>query len=127
MITYSTNWMGPASLNWYRERGLTQTETKIATQNTMFYAIGETYTSESITTSYSCGRIDVRGIPDEPYTDEIGVPPMLTSDWQRFGVWLDDIQTMSVWSLENLVAAYEQHNPKITWADEFSPFETINS
>ncbi len=119
--------MGPASLNWYRERGLTQMVRKTATENTMFYAIGETYTTESITMQYSCGRIDVRGIPDEPYTDEIGVPPMLSYDWRRFSEWLRDIQTMSVWSLENLVAAYEQHNPKITWADEFSPFETINS
>jgi len=120
--------MGPVSLEWYRERGLTQIETKIATQNTMFYAIGETYTTESITTQYSCGRIDVRGIPHERYNDEIGVPPMLSSDWRAFGDWLDTVQTMSVWSLENLVAAYEhQTQTKITWADEFSPFETINS
>jgi hypothetical protein len=116
MIRYSTNWMGPVSLNWYRARGLTQTEERIATENTMFYSIGETYTSESITTSYSCGRIDVRGVPDEPYGLEIGVPPMLTSDWQHFGRWLDDVQTVAVWSLDNLVTAYEyQTGNRIIW------------
>ena len=119
--------MGPASMGWYRDRGLTQTVLKTATENTMFYAIGETYTTESITTQYSCGRIDVRGIPGEPYGDEISVPPMLSSDWRQFGDWLDGVETMSIWTLQDLVTAYEQHNPKITWAEEFSPFETINS
>ena len=121
MIRYRTNWMGPASMGWYRDRGLTQTKTQIATENTMFTTIGETYTSETITTSYSCGRIDVRGVPDEPYGLEIGVPPMLTLDWQRFGRWLDDVQTMAVWTLQDLVTAYEyQNKTKITW-DTYEP------
>lgn len=107
--------MGPVSLSWYRARGLTQIEHKIATEDSMLYNHSERYTSESITTHYSCGRIDVRGIPDEPYGDEIGVPPMLSSDWRAFGDWLDDVQTMSVWTLENLVEAYQQYNPQITW------------
>ena len=81
----------------------------------MLYKAGEVFTSESITQQYSCGRIDVRGIADEPYGDEIGVPPMLSSDWQAFSNWLDDVQTMSVWSLDNLVAAYEHRNKPITW------------
>lgn len=111
--------MGPVSMEWYRARGLTQMEIKTATENTMFYAMGEEYTTEGITTSYSAGRIDVRGIPGEPYGDEIGVPPMLSTDWRLFGNWLDDVQTCSVWTLADLVAAYEnQTNSKITWATE---------
>jgi hypothetical protein len=81
----------------------------------MLYKAGEAFTSETIITHYSCGRIDVRGIPDEPYGDEISVPPMLSTDWRLFGNWLDDVQTMSIWTLEDLVTAYQQHNPKITW------------
>jgi hypothetical protein len=82
----------------------------------MLYKAGEAFTTETITTSYSAGRIDVRGIPDEPYGDEIGVPPMLSSDWRAFGKWLDDIRTVSVWTLQDLVEAYEhQTNTKITW------------
>jgi len=111
--------MGPATLEWYRQRGLTLVDERVATEDSMFYNKGETYTSEIITTSYSCGRIDVRGVPDEPYGLEIGVPPMLTSDWQRFGRWLDGVQTVAVWTLEDLVAAYEhRNNTKITWADK---------
>lgn len=106
-------------MDWYRTRGLTQVEHKIATEDSMLYNQGESYTSETITTHYSCGRIDVRGIPDEPYGDEIGVPPMLSSDWRAFGRWLDDVQTVSVWTLKDLVEAYEfQTNTKITWATE---------
>jgi len=103
-------------MDWYRTRGLTQMETKVATENTMFYSIGETYTTEGVTASYSAGRIDVRGIPDEPYGDEIGVPPMLSTDWRLFSNWLDDVQTVSMWTLKDLVKAYEnQTNTKITW------------
>lgn len=108
--------MGPATLDWYRARGLTQVEHHIGDRDCMLYSAGEAFTSETITTHYSCGRIDVRGIPDEPYGDEIGVPPMLSSDWQAFGDWLDDVRTCSVWTLQDLVIAYEYHtNSKITW------------
>ena len=103
------------SLNWYRQRGLTLVETKIATENTMFTTIGEPFTSETITTHYSTGRIDVHGIPGEPYGDEIGVPPMLSTDWAMFSNWLDTVETASVWSLANLIEAYELKNPKITF------------
>ena len=115
MITYSTNWMGPVSMEWYRQRGLTKTETKTATEDSMFYKVGDVYTSETITTHYSCGRIDVHGIPDEPFGDEIGLSPMVSSDWAKFSDWLDYVETVSVWSLKDLVNSYEQNNPKITW------------
>jgi len=107
--------MGPVSLEWYRRRGLTQTETKIATEDTMFTTQGEPFTSETITTHYSCGRIDVHNVPGEFYGDEINLPPMLSSDWAMFSNWLDYVETASVWSLQNLVEAYELKNPKITW------------
>ena len=107
--------MGPVSMGWYRTRGLTQKQTKTATENTMFTTIGEPFTSESITTHYSCGRIDVHNVPNEPYGDEINVPPMLSTDWALFSNWLDTVETMSVWTLADLVTAYQQHNPKITW------------
>lgn len=116
MIYYSTNWMGPVTMQWYRDRGLTQVEHHVGEHDCMLYSAGEAFTSETITTHYSCGRIDVRGIPGEPYGDEIGVPPMLSSDWRHFSNWLDDVQTLSVWSLKDLVTAYEhQTNTKITW------------
>jgi len=108
--------MGPVSMQWYRDRGLTHQQTKTATEDTMFYSIGDTYSTEDITTHYSCGRIDVHNVPNEPYGDEINVPPMLSTDWAMFGNWLDETQTMSTWTLQDLVTAYEQHNTKITWS-----------
>jgi hypothetical protein len=107
--------MGPVSMSWYRTRGLTQTQTKIATENSMFTTEGESFTSESITTHYSCGRIDVHNVPSEPYGDEINVPPMLSTDWALFSNWLETVKTMSTWTLADLVTAYQQHNPPITW------------
>lgn len=108
--------MGPVSMQWYRDRGLTLAETKVADADTMFYNTGDTYTAETITQHYSCGRIDVHNVPGEPYGDEIGVPPMRSEDWRRFGDWLDTVQTVSVWTLQDLVDAYEhQTNTKITW------------
>jgi hypothetical protein len=99
--------MGPISLDWYRDRGLTRLETKTATEDSMLYNTGDTYTTETITTEYSAGRIDVNT------GDEISVPPMLRTDWNKFSDWLDDVQTMAVWSLEQLVHAYE-HQTKNT-------------
>ena len=109
--------MGPVSINWYRDRGLTRTEHHVGENDCMLYSAGEAFTTETITTHYSCGRIDVHNVPNEPYGDEIGVPPMLSTDWALFGNWLETVKTMSVWTLEDLVTAYEQHNPKITWAE----------
>jgi len=107
--------MGPVSLGWYRTRGLTQTKQHVGEHDCMLYKAGEAFTSESITTHYSCGRLDVHGVPGEPYGDEINVPPMLSTDWALFGNWLDTVETASVWSLKDLVTAYQQHNPPITW------------
>ena len=108
--------MGPVSLDWYRQRGLTQVKHHVGDNDCMLYKAGEAFTSESIIQHYSCGRIDVRGIPNEPYGDEISVPPMLSTDWAMFGNWLDTVRTMSVWTLADLVTTYEnQTNNKITW------------
>jgi hypothetical protein len=67
-----------------------------------------------ITTPYSCGRIDILGT-DDPHGDEIGVPPMQSEDWCRFGLWLDTFETDAAWSLDQLVELYERSNPKIRW------------
>lgn len=113
--------MGPASLQWYRERGLTLVETKVATEDSMLYNHSERYTTETITTNYSCGRIDVSPTHDEPYGDEIGVPPMRSEDWHSFGNWLHDVQTMSVWTLQDLVTAYQNQTGKTIRWDTYEP------
>jgi hypothetical protein len=109
--------MGPVSLDWYRKRGLTTLEYHVQEQDSPYTGrkAGERYTLETITNNYSCGRIDVMGSDDPRGDDEIGVPPMFSLDWCRFGRWLDTFETDSVWTLDQLVELYERTNPKITW------------
>lgn len=94
-VRYSTNWMGPVSLNWYEKRGL-----------------------DYNTQRYSCGRIDVRGGNTGTYGDEIAVPPMVDDDWHLFGEWLTTYETDDILTLEQLVYVYELKNPKIRWWKE---------
>jgi len=115
-IRYSTNWMGPVSMNWYEQRGLVETKMITLEKDSVISGLkaGEGFKIDEITTHYSCGRIDVRGT-DDPHGDEIGVPPMTSEDWARFGLWLETFETDAVWTLDQLVELYERDNPKITW------------
>jgi hypothetical protein len=103
-------------MRWYRERGLVRTETHTQEEDSKFTGrkAGDQYELELITTSYSCGRIDVMGTGD-PYGEEIGVPPMTSNDWARFSSWLDTMETDHIWTLDQLVELYELKNPKIRW------------
>lgn len=116
-ITYSTNWMGVANMQWYRDRGLTTKVTKVMESDSRFvdaWRAGTVVEFEEVTESYSCGRIDVRGTGD-PYGDEIGVPPMRSEDWKQFGSWLYTFVTDRVWTLAELTAEYEKTNTPIRW------------
>jgi len=100
MISYSTNWMGPINLKWYCERGLLEEG------------------SVEPTTYYSAGRIDIRGVPDEPWGLEYGVEPMHGEDWNHFSNWLDDFETEELVSYNALIEQFETHYGKrIRWAD----------
>jgi hypothetical protein len=125
---YSTNWMGPAGLWWYQERGLTKMVTHVCESEEIRdmlrkrypeIEVGDGYEIEEVAEHYSCGRIDVRGgNTDIYYGDEIGVPPMQSEDWGRFGYWLDTVETDFMWTLDELVEMYERSNPKIRWAKD---------
>jgi hypothetical protein len=109
MITYSTNWMGPISMDWYRERGLTEI---------VKHGIDEI---EEITTYYSAGRIDIRDDTKSGYDgwDEYSVAPMHGEDWNDFGDWLESFQTHELWEFEKMIALYETASGrKIRWADD---------
>ena len=101
MITYSTNWMGPINLHWYRDRGLLEEG------------------SVEPTTYYSAGRIDIRGVPDEPWGLEYSLPPMHGEDWNDFGDWLEGFQTHELWEFDKLIACYEAASGrKIRWEED---------
>jgi len=116
-VRYSTNWMGVANLQWYRDRGLTKRVSKTLAEDSQLTnrKAGDTFEYDEILQEYSCGRIDCRGEDLGPYGDEIGVGPMKAEDWHRFGKWLNTFETDFMWTLEELVELYERNNPKIQW------------
>ena len=103
MITYSTNWMGPVSLNWYRDRGLLKEG------------------SVEPITYYSAGRIDIRDDSKEGYDGwyEYSLPPMHGEDWNDFSDWLESFQTVELWEFDDIIAKYEDATGrKIRWSTE---------
>ena len=116
-VRYSTNWMGVANLQWYRDRGLTKRVTKTLTEDSKLTGrkAGESFEYDEVIQSYSCGRIDCRGEDLGQFGDELGVDPMKSEDWHRFGVWLNTVETDYMWTLDQLVEMYERTNPKIEW------------
>ena len=105
-IRYSTNWMGPISIDWYKQRGLTKPA--------FIRVLDQDVETVEITEQYSAGRIDVRD--GSEYGDEIHLPAMRNEDWHQFSKRLETFETDDVWTLEQLVELYERANPKITWS-----------
>lgn len=103
MITYSTNWMGPINLNWYRERGLLEEG------------------SVEPTTYYSGGRIDIHGVPDNLWGIEYGVAPMHGEDWNALSDYLLNLTTPKLLLYNELIEQFETHYGKsIRWADDIT-------
>lgn len=124
MVTYSTNWMGPANMKWYRDRGLTRKVSKVLEEDQRFGDLkaGDTWTYEEFTTEYSCGRIDIRGLDPEKYWngwDEYSLAPMHSEDWNALSDFLDRLSGEKVVPYESLIMLFEaQYGRKIRWADE---------
>lgn len=124
-FTYSTNWMGPISMDWYHKRGLVKHVWKKVDSefvaNLRRLDIGDSYMIEEITTHYAGGRIDIRDDSKEGYAgwNEYAVAPMHAEDWNALGDWLWDLETEELWAYEKLISAFEEHyGKKIRWANE---------
>jgi len=120
MITYSTNWMGPVNMDWYRQRGLTVTKTVVQEEDSKYTSRkkGDVYELEEITQRWAGGRIDVRGEGLGPYGEELGLPIMSVESFNSFSDWLNEHCTEKIWSLDKLVERYEKTNPKIVWGKD---------
>ena len=130
MISYSTNWMGPVSMEWYFDRGLTQQvvhtveseqQRDILRKRHPDIEVGDTFVRDEITTHYSAGRIDIRDDTKYGYDgwNEYSVAPMHGEDWNDFGDWLESFQTHELWDFDDIIAKYEQESGrKIRWADD---------
>ena len=99
-ITYSTNWMGPVSLNFYEERNLIDYDEIKRSSVT-----GNWYKEAHIKQYYSGGRIDVYG-SNYFFNEEIGLPIMKSEDWMKFSEWLETFESERVLTLEELLAEY---------------------
>lgn len=126
MVTYSTNWMGPVSMKWYSDRGLTQEVSVVLEEDQRFGDLkaGDTWTYDEITTHYACGRIDIRGLDPEKYWngwDEYSLSPMHGEDWNALSDFLDKLSGEKVVPYESLIMLFEaQYGKKIRWADDIT-------
>jgi hypothetical protein len=123
-VSYSTNWMGPLSMKWYSDRGLTRKESKVLKYGQVFYPkgykAGDVWEYDEITTHYCAGRIDIRDDSKEGYDgwDEYGVSPMQAEDWNALSDWLWNLTTDTLLSYNDLIEQFEQHyGKKIRWAE----------
>ena len=92
MITYSTNWMGPINLHWYEEQGLLEAD------------------GVTPTIRYSAGRMDIRDDSKSGYDGwhEYSLSPMRSEDWDIFSAWLDDLETETLWTFDQIMEEYLQ-------------------
>lgn len=90
MISYSTNWMGPINMKWIEEHG----------------------------DCWSAGRIDIRGVPDEPWGFEYGLAPMHTEDWNALGDFLWNFESEELIPYDDLIELFEaEYGKKIRWVN----------
>lgn len=120
MISYSTNMMGPWHTSWYVEKGLTRKATRVVTTDVIKgYSPGDVIEYDEITTHYAGGRIDIRGVPNEPWGLEYSLAVMHGEDWNALGEWLDDFESKELVSKDSLIEQFENdYGKKIRWFKE---------
>ena len=125
MISYSTNYMGPISMDWFRERGLTHVITETVKSEMISkikdLPIGATYEIEVIHTHYAAGRIDIRDSSKEGYDGwyEYSVAPMHGEDWNALSDFLWDFESEEIIPYQHLIELFEaDYGKKVRWSDE---------
>jgi len=123
MIAYSLNMMGPWSMDWYRDRGLTRhCMDTIKTEFLRNLSIGSEYDYEEVITYYAGGRIDIRGLPEDEFYNgwyEYSLPVMHGEDFNEFSRWLDEHYTEELMPYEDIIALFEKEtNTQIRWLAE---------
>jgi hypothetical protein len=97
MISYSTNFMGPISLEWYRDRGI---DHKLQ--------------------QYAGGRIDVYGVSEDDYYEgrtAIGLPIMKVQCFNSLSAFLKQFTSSMLLSYDDLIMLYyAEGNPQIEYA-----------
>jgi hypothetical protein len=91
MISYNTNFMGPISLQWYRDRGIPFTD------------------RVNPTVMYAGGRIDVYGVSEDDYYDgrtAISLPVMTASSFNALSAFLSNFKSDTLLNYDQLIALY---------------------
>lgn len=104
MVRYSTNFMGPVSLQWYRDRGIPFKD------------------KVTPTVMYAGGRIDVYGLSEDSYyngTTELYLPIMTASSFNSLSTFLSKFNSSSLLRYDDLITTYlAEGNPPIEYAPE---------
>ena len=110
-ITFFLNWMGVMSNHWYEDNNISYTE------ETRYNSIlGKEITTKRWKTHYSIGRIDIHGVPDEPYGISYGVPLMKDTSWGKLGIYLGSLELDYLPTVEDLFSMFEESTQhKIEW------------
>lgn len=121
-VSYSTNWMGPVSKQWYKDRGLTiGICEKLEEDRVLFpkgYEAGDWWEYDQITTNYCAGRIDIRDSSKNGYDgwDEYSLAPMHCEDWNALSDFLWDLHGETVIPYDSLIMLFEAwYGKKIRW------------
>jgi hypothetical protein len=103
--------MGPISIEWYKDRGLTRKVSEVLREGRIVYpkglGPGDVWEYDEITTHYAGGRIDIYGVPDEHYPLEYGLRVMHGEDWNALSDWLYELTTTELWEYDMLISIFE--------------------
>jgi len=84
--------MGPVTISWYTDRGLDHTKE-----------------------TWCAGRIDIRGVEDEPFGLEYGLPVMSGESWGRLSNFFSGFSSKELLTFDQLIEKFEENNNKIVW------------
>ena len=126
MISYSTNYMGPVNMDWYRQRGFTDMRVRSLNEYDKWVRegyrhVGDPIWVESVTVTCAAGRIDIYGLDETEYyggTHEYSVPPMKIESWNRLTEWLEELETTDLWTYEQIIQEFERNNKPVEWIDD---------
>lgn len=106
--------MGPWAGSWYEGNNIPSTVTKHYSE-----FLGKEIEIKKYSRYYAGGRIDIRGVPDEPYGLEYGLPIMESNSWNLLSEWLLGLETERVLYYTEIINKFEQETGhKIVWFKE---------
>ena len=122
-VSYSTNFMGPISMDWYKQRGYTKRVVKFIDSDFLSrirkQPLGTKYEVDEVIEEWAGGRIDIYGLdPAEHWNgmSEYSLPIMRAESWGELTEWLDDFESEELLEFDDLINTFEtETGHKIEW------------